>query len=50
VGAFANCDRIVRQIEEVKPGVILMYIELPGISGIEAIKILKQNFYRDKSF
>ena len=44
VGAFANCDRIVRQIEEVKPDVILMDIELPGISGIEAVKILKEKF------
>jgi len=44
VGAFANCDRIVRQIEEVKPDVILMDIELPGISGIDAVKILKENF------
>src|SRR6266487_1437472 len=44
VGAFANCDRIVRQIEEVKPDVVLMDIELPGISGIQAVKILKEKF------
>jgi DNA-binding NarL/FixJ family response regulator len=44
VGAFANCERIVEQIEKAKPDVILMDIELPGISGIEAVKILKQKF------
>ncbi len=44
VGAFANCDRIVDQIEKTKPDVVLMDIELPGISGIEAVKILKQKF------
>ena len=44
VGAFANCDRMLRQIEEVKPNVVLMDIQLPGISGIEAVKILKEKF------
>jgi DNA-binding NarL/FixJ family response regulator len=44
VGAFANCDRILKQIEETKPDVVLMDIELPGISGIEAVKILKEKY------
>ena len=44
VGAFANCDRLIQNIRESKPDVVLMDIELPGISGIEAIKILKENF------
>ena len=44
VGAFANCDRLVQNIEESKPDVVLMDIEMPGLSGIEAIKILKENF------
>ena len=44
VGLLANCDRLVRQIEEAKPDVVLMDIELPGISGIEAAKKLKRKF------
>jgi DNA-binding NarL/FixJ family response regulator len=44
VGAFANCDMMLKQIEETKPDVVLMDIELPGISGIEAVKILKERF------
>ena len=44
VGAFANCDNMLRQIEEAKPNVVLMDIQLPGISGIEAVKILKEKF------
>ena len=44
VGAFANCDRMISQMEEVKPDVVLMDIELPRISGIEAVKILKEKF------
>ncbi len=44
VGAFANCDRLTHDIKESRPDVILMDIEMPGLSGIEAIKILKENF------
>jgi len=44
VGAFANCDMLKKQIEESKPDVVLMDIEMPGISGIEAVKFLKENF------
>ena len=44
VGAFANCERLIKQIQEAKPDVVLMDIEMPGISGIDAVKILKENF------
>lgn len=44
VGAFPNCDRLIQNLQESKPDVVLMDIEMPGLSGIEAIRILKQNF------
>ena len=44
VGAYANCDRIIRHLEETKPDVIVMDIEMPGMSGIEAVKLVKENF------
>jgi len=44
VGAFPNCDRLIQNIKESQPDVVLMDIEMPGLSGIEAIKILKENF------
>jgi DNA-binding NarL/FixJ family response regulator len=43
-GAFANCKRVVENIEETKPEVILMDIEMPGINGIEAVKLVKGKF------
>ncbi len=43
-GAFANCNRVVDNIEETKPDVILMDIEMPGINGIEAVRLVKQKF------
>jgi len=44
VGAFANCNRLIQDIKESCPDVVLMDIEMPGLSGIEAIKVLKENF------
>lgn len=44
VGAFPNCDKLIQNLKESKPDVVLMDIEMPGLSGIEAIKILKENF------
>jgi DNA-binding NarL/FixJ family response regulator len=44
VGAFANCTDIVNDISQTNPDVILMDIEMPGISGIEAVLIAKEKF------
>lgn len=44
VGAFANCNHLLQSIEESKPDVVLMDIEMPGMNGIEAVKLLKENF------
>ena len=44
VGAFANCDHLIKNLKESRPDVVLMDIEMTGLSGIEAVKILKENF------
>ena len=43
-GAFANCNNLVKDIESTSPDVILMDIEMPGMNGIEAVKIVKEKF------
>ena len=43
-GAFENCNQLLPNIETSQPDVILMDIDMPGISGIEAVKMLKQKF------
>jgi DNA-binding NarL/FixJ family response regulator len=44
VGAFANCDNIIKHIEESGPDVVLMDIEMPGITGIEGVIKIKEKF------
>lgn len=44
VGAFANCDHLLDNIEKVMPEVVLMDIGMPGISGIEGVKLVKSRF------
>lgn len=44
VGAFANCNNIIKNMEDTNPDVVLMDIEMPGINGIEAVKLLKEKF------
>jgi len=39
--AFENCEDMLLQIEKIRPDVLLMDIDLPGMSGIEGIKKVK---------
>jgi DNA-binding NarL/FixJ family response regulator len=43
-GAFPNCNNLLKNISQVKPDVVLMDIELPGINGIEAVGMIKEEF------
>jgi len=44
VGAFAHCERVIENIEETLPDVILMDIELPVVSGIEAVRQIRERY------
>ena len=44
VGAYKNCNNVVEEVEAFHPDVILMDIDMPGINGIEGLKLIrKQN-------
>ena len=42
VSAYSNCEDAIKNILPDNPDIILMDIELPGMSGIEGIKIIKK--------
>ena len=44
VGAYPDCQGILKNIELVQPDVVLMDIEMPGISGIEGVKMIREKF------
>lgn len=44
IGTFSNAEEFVEQYNELKPDIVLMDIDLPGMSGIEAILTIKSNY------
>jgi DNA-binding NarL/FixJ family response regulator len=44
VGAYPSCKDILKKIEKSMPDVVLMDIQLPDISGIEGVQIIKEKY------
>jgi DNA-binding NarL/FixJ family response regulator len=43
-GAYDNAGDVIFKIKRSEPDVVLMDIDMPGISGIEAVAIIKKDF------
>jgi DNA-binding NarL/FixJ family response regulator len=44
VGAYADCLDVTNNIRNTKPDVVIMDIDMPGVNGIEAVKVISNNF------
>jgi DNA-binding NarL/FixJ family response regulator len=42
IGAFASAEEALQEVPRIKPSVVLMDINLPGMSGIDCIRELKR--------
>lgn len=42
VGAYDSCEKAIKNLENDRPEIILMDIDLPGMSGIEGIRRIKK--------
>src|SRR4051794_2911491 len=44
VGAYPNANNLIKRLKDDQPDMVLMDIKMPGISGIEAVAILRHEF------
>ncbi len=44
VGAFPHGNNLISDLSTTRPDVVLMDIDMPGISGIQAVELLKQQY------
>ncbi|RZM19107.1 MAG: response regulator transcription factor [Pedobacter sp.] len=44
VGAFANCNNVVNDMYSTAPDLVIMDIDMPGMSGIDGVKKIKELF------
>jgi RNA polymerase sigma factor (sigma-70 family) len=42
-GAFRDCNSVLKDVERSQPDIVLMDIDMPGVTGIEATRIIKHH-------
>ncbi len=44
VGKATNAEELYQQLEEIKPDILIMEIDMPQINGINSLRTIKQNY------
>ncbi|HOY97022.1 MAG TPA: response regulator transcription factor [Catalimonadaceae bacterium] len=44
VGTWPDCRQVVQHVEDSKPDVVLMDVDMPNVNGIEGLILLRKNF------
>lgn len=44
VGSFEHCRNVIKNIQHTQPDVVIMDIDMPGMNGIEGMKLIRNNF------
>ena len=42
LGTYANCTSVKEEIQDEQPEVVLMDIDMPGVNGIDGVRIIKE--------
>jgi DNA-binding NarL/FixJ family response regulator len=42
LAAFKNCSNVAQEIKTFRPDVVLMDIDMPGVNGLDGLKIIRQ--------
>lgn len=43
-GAFSDCTLVIAQMDKLMPDVVIMDIDMPGMSGMDGVKLIKTGF------
>src|SRR5687767_12648431 len=44
VGTFENCSNLMKNIKDTQPDIVMMDIAMPGMNGIEAVKMIRTKY------